>query len=70
MKILIVEDENYVAEMIRRALEELRWMAPDGIVNIIRNEHPQVIAVVMQTLDSGLAARIASSNWSVATTLF
>lgn len=41
------------------ALEKLKWHAPRTIAGFIANEHPQVIAVILATMDEdGLAERV------------
>jgi flagellar motor switch protein FliG len=39
-----------------KGLESLKWMDARSIVEIIRNEHPQIIAIVLSYLDSDQAA--------------
>lgn len=39
-------------------LEQLKWMDPRAIIEVIRLEHPQIIAVVLASLDSEQAAEI------------
>jgi flagellar motor switch protein FliG len=41
-----------------KGLESLRWMDPRSVVELIRYEHPQVIAIVLSYLDSDQAAQI------------
>lgn len=41
-------------------LEQLKWMDPRAIIEVIRLEHPQIIAVVLASLDSEQAAEILS----------
>ncbi|HEY4732092.1 MAG TPA: flagellar motor switch protein FliG [Gammaproteobacteria bacterium] len=41
-------------------LEQLKWMDPRAIVEVIRLEHPQIISVVLASLDSEQAAEILS----------
>ena len=43
-----------------RALESLKWMDARAIVEIIRFEHPQVIAIVLSYLDADQAAAVLS----------
>ena len=33
-------------------LDSLKWMEPRAIAELVRNEHPQIIAIVMAHLDS------------------
>ncbi len=39
-------------------LEQLKWMDPRAIYEIIKLEHPQIIAVVLSYLDSDLSAEV------------
>jgi len=39
-------------------LEQLKWMDPRAIIEIIKLEHPQIIAVVLSYLDSDLSAEV------------
>lgn len=39
-------------------LEQLKWMDPRAITEIIKLEHPQIIAVVLSYLDSELSAEV------------
>ena len=41
-------------------LEQLKWMDPRAIVEIIKLEHPQIIAVVLSYLDPEQAAEVVS----------
>ena len=41
-----------------RGLESLKWMDARSVVEIIRFEHPQVIAIVLSYLDSDQAAQV------------
>ena len=41
-----------------RGLEALKWMEPRAIGDMLRNEHPQIIAIVLSYLDSDQAAEI------------
>jgi flagellar motor switch protein FliG len=41
-------------------LEQLKWMDSRSIVDVIRHEHPQIIAVVLSYLDSEQAAEVLS----------
>lgn len=42
-------------------LEQLKWMDPQAIVEVIRTEHPQIIAVVLASLDGEQAAEILAA---------
>ncbi|OLG75515.1 flagellar motor switch protein FliG, partial [Xanthomonas oryzae pv. oryzae] len=37
-------------------LDTLKWMDPRAVADLVRNEHPQIIAIVMAHLDSDQAA--------------
>ena len=39
-------------------LDTLKWMEPRAIVDLVRNEHPQIIAIVMAHLDPDQAADV------------
>jgi flagellar motor switch protein FliG len=41
-----------------KGLDVLKWMEPRAILEIIRQEHPQVLAIVISYLDADLAARV------------
>jgi flagellar motor switch protein FliG len=41
-------------------LEALRWMDGPAIARLIRNEHPQIVAIVLAHLDSDQAAQVLS----------
>ena len=41
-----------------REIDSLRWMELDTIVQILRDEHPQIIAITLAHLDQGQAAKI------------
>lgn len=41
-----------------KALESLKWMDSRSVVELIRYEHPQIIAIVLSYLDSDQAAQI------------
>ncbi len=42
-------------------LEALKWMDPRAIVDLIKNEHPQIIAIILSYLDSDQAAEVLSA---------
>jgi len=44
-----------------KGLESLKWMNPKAVVELIRNEHPQIIAIVLSYLDSDQAAEVLSA---------
>jgi len=39
-------------------LDSLKWMEPRAIAELVRNEHPQIIAIVLAHLDSDHAAEV------------
>ncbi|WP_127470470.1 flagellar motor switch protein FliG [Thiomicrorhabdus aquaedulcis] len=41
-----------------KGLEALKWMHPSTISNMLRNEHPQVVAIVLSYFDSDQAAEV------------
>lgn len=41
-----------------KGLESLKWMDPRSVADVVKNEHPQIIAIVLSYLDSGHAAEI------------
>jgi flagellar motor switch protein FliG len=41
-----------------QGLETLKWMDPRSIADLIRNEHPQIVAIVLAYLDSDHAAEV------------
>ncbi len=43
-----------------KGLEALKWMDPRAIAEIVRHEHPQIIAIVLSYLDSDQAADVLS----------
>lgn len=43
-----------------KGLESLKWMDARAVAELIRNEHPQIIAVVLSYLDSDHSAQIIS----------
>jgi flagellar motor switch protein FliG len=43
-----------------KGLEQLKWMDARGIAELIRLEHPQIIAIVMSFLDADQAAQVLS----------
>ncbi len=43
-----------------KGLEALKWMEPRAIAEIVRLEHPQIIAIVLSYLDSDVAAEVVS----------
>lgn len=43
-----------------KGLEQLKWMDPRGIAELIRLEHPQIIAIVLSFLDPDQGAQVLS----------
>lgn len=43
-----------------KGLEALKWMEPKAVAELIKTEHPQIIAIVLSYLDSDHAAEILS----------
>ncbi len=41
-----------------KGLDSLKWMDPKSVADVVKNEHPQIIAIVLSYLDSGHAAEI------------
>ncbi|QCU90453.1 flagellar motor switch protein FliG [Thiomicrorhabdus sediminis] len=41
-----------------KGLEALKWQHPSTIANMLRNEHPQVVAIVLSYFDSDQAAEV------------
>ena len=44
-----------------KGLESLKWMDPVAIVELVGNEHPQIISIVLSQLDADLAASVLAS---------
>lgn len=43
-----------------KGLESLRWMDARGVADVVRSEHPQIVAIVLSYLDSDHAAGVMS----------
>ncbi len=41
-----------------RGIEQLKWMEPRAIAELIRLEHPQIIAIILSMLDPALASTV------------
>lgn len=41
-----------------KGLDSLKWMAPSAVADVIRNEHPQIVAIVLSYLESDHAAEV------------
>ena len=44
----------------RKGLEALKWMDARAVAELIRNEHPQIIAIVLSYLEADQAAEVLS----------
>jgi flagellar motor switch protein FliG len=52
--------EQITREMGKGGIESLRWMDPALVANIVRSEHPQIIAIILTHLDPDRAASAPS----------
>ncbi len=43
-----------------KGLESLKWMDPRAVADVVHNEHPQIIAIVLSYLESDHAAEVLS----------
>ena len=43
-----------------KGLESLKWMDPRAVADVVKNEHPQIIAIVLSYLESDHAAEVLS----------
>ena len=41
-----------------QGLESLKWMNPKAVSELIRNEHPQIIAIILSYLESDMSAEV------------
>lgn len=41
-----------------QGLESLKWMQPKSVAELISNEHPQIVAIILSYLESDMAAEI------------
>jgi flagellar motor switch protein FliG len=41
-----------------KGLDVLKWMEPRAIIELVRHEHPQVLAIIVSYLDQDLAAKV------------
>jgi flagellar motor switch protein FliG len=41
-----------------KGLESLKWMQPKSVAELIRNEHPQIIAIILSYLESDMSAEV------------
>ncbi len=44
-----------------KGLESLKWMAPKSVAELIQNEHPQIIAIILSYLESDMSAEVLVS---------
>ena len=49
---------NVLDERGSKRLETLKWMDPLAVADVIRKEHPQIVAIVLSQLDSDRAATV------------
>jgi len=42
----------------RKGLEALKWMSPRAVADLVRNEHPQIIAIVLSYLEPEQSAEV------------
>ncbi|MEK6560272.1 MAG: flagellar motor switch protein FliG [Nitrospirota bacterium] len=52
--------ENLAIPTEDKGLEALKWIAPRGIANLIRNEHPQTIALILAHLEADHASQVVA----------
>lgn len=50
--------DRILSGMDNAGLEQLKWMDARGIADLIRLEHPQIVAIVISLLDSDQAAQV------------
>ncbi len=50
-------DVSMLADQVK-GLEALKWMHPSTIANMLKNEHPQVVAVILSYFDPDQAAQV------------
>jgi flagellar motor switch protein FliG len=44
-----------------QGLEALKWMTPKSIAELIQNEHPQIIAIILSYLESDMSAEVLTA---------
>jgi flagellar motor switch protein FliG len=44
-----------------QGLESLKWMNPKSVAELIQNEHPQIIAIILSYLESDMSAEVLTS---------
>jgi flagellar motor switch protein FliG len=42
----------------RKGLDALKWMDPRAVMDLVRNEHPQIIAIILAYLDADQSAEV------------
>ncbi len=52
--------ENLAIVSEDKGLEALKWIDPRGVVNLIKGEHPQTIALILAHLDSDHASQVVA----------
>lgn len=50
--------EQITQDMGKGGIESLRWMDPTVVANIVKSEHPQIIAIILAHLDPDRAAQV------------
>lgn len=51
-------DRILIGSSATKGLDTLKWMEPKAITELVRNEHPQIIAIVLAHLDPDQAAEV------------
>ncbi len=44
-----------------QGLESLKWMTPKSVAELIQNEHPQIIAIILSYLESDMSAEVLTA---------
>jgi flagellar motor switch protein FliG len=44
-----------------QGLESLKWMTPKSVAELIQNEHPQIIAIILSYLESDMSADVLTA---------
>ncbi len=50
--------DRILAGKSAKGLDSLKWMDPRAVAEVVQHEHPQIIAIVLATLDSDHAAEV------------
>lgn len=45
----------------RKGLDALKWMDPRSVADLVRNEHPQIIAIILSYLDTDQSAEVLAA---------